>query len=404
MRYSQLGIQTQRSAPSEFRTAGRAYLYRAGYISRSGEPLSLAELAFEKMSSLLAQSDQKLSALFQTLGISSTQITGSRDYYVLYKDAVINMLVCPQCGYSAVRDMAAWDRPSFSNEAIGDLEKVFTPECNTIAQLAQFLNIPQQKTAKALMYTRLSDNEFIFVVIRGDHQLSEAKLKAAVGECRLASQDEILNAGAIPGYASPIGLKKGLVAVDELIMRSPNLAAGANEAGYHLLNTNIPRDYQPDLVYDLVMANAGDACLACKTALQAISGEFAGTENEINWQSILIALSEVHHDEKGLLLPIAGSPFFVYLLALPGKTLDTKAAAEEIYQQLTSLHFNVLFDDREERAGVKFADADLIGCPVRITIGERSLLEGMVEVKLRNSSESQQIAVEKIIEFVKQIS
>ncbi len=404
MRYSQLGIQTQRSAPSEIRTAGRAYLFRAGYISRSAETLSLAEQTFERMKSSWIQSDQNFPTFFQTLGISFTRITGSSDYYVLYDGAEHDLLVCPQCSYSAVRELAAWDRSSFSNESIGELEKVFTPECNTIAQLAQFLNISQQKTAKALMFTRLSDNEFIFVVMRGDHQLSDAKLRTVAGECRLATQEEILSAGAVPGYASPIGLKKGLVVVDELVIRSTNLAAGANEVSYHLLNTNIPRDYQPDLVKDLAMANPGDACPDCKTGLQARSGELAAADNEINWLTILIAMSEIHHDEKGLLLPAAGSPFFVHLLALPGKTLDTKTTAEEIYQKLTKLNFTVLFDDRDERAGVKFADADLIGCPLRITIGERSLLEGMVEVKLRNSSESQQIAVEKIIEFVKQIS
>lgn len=404
MRYSQLGIQTQRSAPSEIRTAGRAYLYRAGYISRSGEPLPLAQQTFERIKTTWIQSGQNFPAFFQTLGIPFSRITGSSEYFVLYDGAEKDLLVCPQCSYSAVRELAAWDRPSFSKEAVGELEKVFTPECNTIAQLAQFLNIPQQKTAKALMFTRLSDNEFIFVVMRGDHQLSDAKLRAAAGECRLAAPEEILSAGAVPGYASPIGLKKGQVLVDELVMRSPNLAAGANEAGYHLLNTNIPRDYQPDLVSDLAMASAGDACPVCKTPLQAENGELVITGNEINWLPILTAMSEIHHDEKGLLLPAAGSPFFVYLLALPGKTLDTKTAAEEIYQKLTELNFTVLFDDREERAGVKFADADLIGCPLRITIGERSLLEGMVEVKLRNTSQSQQIVVEKLIEFVKQLS
>lgn len=143
------------------------------------------------------------------------------------------------------------------------MEKVLTPECPTIEALAIFLNIPKEKTAKALMFTRTTDGKFIFVVVRGDMTLSEAKLKNAVDEVRLATPEEIAKSGAAAGYASPIGLKDALIVVDDLIPQSPNLVAGANETGYHLLHTNCGRDYTPELVADLVLANAGDACSNC---------------------------------------------------------------------------------------------------------------------------------------------
>ena len=117
------------------------------------------------------------------------------------------------------------------------------------------------------MYTRTSDNQFIFVVVRGDMTLSEAKLKNAVGEVRLATADEITNAGAVAGYASPVRLKNALIIVDDLIPQSPNLVAGANDAGYHLLNTNYERDYSASIVTDLTLANQNDSCIKCGSPL-----------------------------------------------------------------------------------------------------------------------------------------
>jgi prolyl-tRNA synthetase len=281
------------------------------------------------------------------------------------------------------------------------LEKVLTPECHTIETLANFLNIPKEKTAKALMYTRLNDNRFIFVVVRGDMQLSEAKLKQHVGEVRAASAEEIERSGAVAGYASPIGLQDALIVVDDLIPQSQNLVAGANESGYHLRNTNYGRDYSAEIIEDLIQAKAGDTCINCGKLLSVLATINLATRKNYHLENILLALAETYHDSKGLTLHHPAAPFDVYLMHLPGKELDTRTKAEEIYDSLQNAGISVLFDDREERAGVKFNDADLVGLPIRVTVGEKGLKEGMVELKPRIEKENQLVSVDYIIEKTK---
>jgi prolyl-tRNA synthetase len=292
------------------------------------------------------------------------------------------------------------------------MEKVLTPDCNTIESLANFLNIPKEKTAKALMYTRLSDGKFIFVVVRGDMQASEAKLKTQVGDIRAATVEEIIQEGAVPGYASAIGLalsrveglEEALIVVDDLIPQSVNLVAGANEAGYHLKNTNYGRDYSAEIIADLIQAKEGDACIQCGNPLSVLPAIVLGDRNPLqgtgghpNAENILLALAETYHDAKGLTLPSPTAAFDVYLMHVPGRELDTRATAEELYNALQSAGKSVLFDDRDERAGVKFNDADLIGCPVRVTVGEKGLKEGMVELKRRTSKENRLVPLSGLV-------
>jgi len=280
------------------------------------------------------------------------------------------------------------------------LEKVLTPNCHTIEALADFLGVPKTKTAKALMYTRLADGKFTFVVVRGDMQLSEAKLRNQVGDIRTATLEEIQASGAAAGYASPVGLTNALIVVDDIIPPSQNLVAGANEVGYHLKNTNYGRDYSAQIVEDLVQASAGDLCKNCGSPLTVRSALSLATRKEYELQNILLALAEAYHDAKGCTLPHPAAPFDVYLMHIPGKELDTRAKAEEIYNILQKEDVSTLLDDRDERAGVKFNDADLIGCPFRITVGEKALKEGMVELKPRKEKDNQLIAIDAIRERI----
>ena len=253
------------------------------------------------------------------------------------------------------------------------------------------------------MYTRVSDGKFVFVVVRGDMQLSEAKLKSQVGDVRAATAEEILNAGAAAGYASAIGLKDALIVVDDLIPLSQNLVAGANEVGYHLENTNYGRDYSTEIVTDLIQAKEGDACINCGNPLSVLSAIKLASHTEYDFENILLALAETHHDDKGLTLPHPTAPFDVYLMNVPGKELDTRAKAEEIYHSLQSAGISVLFDDRDERAGVKFNDADLIGCPIRVTVGEKALKEGKTELKQRTGKEILLISFENLIQQIQSL-
>jgi prolyl-tRNA synthetase len=222
--------------------------------------------------------------------------------------------------------------------------------------------------------------------------------------------------GAEPGYASPVGLRDVLVVVDDAAAASPNLVAGANEAGYHLLNTNYGRDFSAAVVTDIAAAGAGDACPDCGAPLRvsggvetgnifklgtrytaALGATFLDREGKarpvvmgsygIGVGRLLACVAEEHHDDKGLVWPISVAPFAVHLVVLAGEGSPARATADQLYADLQAAGVEALYDDREESPGVKFNDADLIGVPLRLTVGERSLKRGGVELKPRAGGE-----------------
>ena len=390
MKYRDLNIQTQREAPNNARTEGFSFLVRAGYLTRENVPTQLGQYALDHLGKL-SKDASFLSRL------SLTVLHSENEVFFPIISGSIEVAHCPDCKYTERLELAAFAKFVAIHESPLPTEKVLTPDCHTIEALATFLGVPKEKTAKALMYTRIADKRFVFVVVRGDMQLSEAKLKVHVGEIRVATADEIERAGAAAGYASPVGLRDALIVVDELIPLSPNLIAGANEIEYHLKNTNYGRDYSAEIVADLAQAQAGDACKNCGNPLAILSAMGLATRSELDLQNIMLALAETHHDAKGLMLPRPASPFDVYLMHVPGKEMDTRAQAEEIYNKLQGAGISVLFDDRDERAGVKFNDADLIGCPLRITAGEKALKEGMVELKERTAKENRLVPLQQIV-------
>ena len=400
MKYRDLNIQTQREFPNNARTEGFGWLVRAGYVTRENEMTPLGEHTINHLHGL-ASNPSFLSLLsLPTLG-------NDEETYFPISSGSVEVIHCPTCGYTARKELAQFQKIPFSTEAPLPAEKVFTPDCHTIESLAAFLNVPKEKTAKAMMFTRTSDGKFVFVILRGDMTLSEAKLRNAIGEVKFASPEEIEKSGAAAGFASPVGLTDALIVVDDLIPQSPNLVAGANEAGYHLLNVNCGRDYQPEIVTDLALANTGEACVNCGQPFSLLICNILATRSRdvamqrLYEQNILLALAESHHDDKGLTLPSPAAPFDVYLMHIPGKTMDTRAKAEEIYLACQSAGISVLFDDRDERAGVKFNDADLIGCPIRVTVGEHGLKEGMVEIKNRKGSKITNAKTQELISHIK---
>lgn len=402
MKYRDLHIETQRQPPNSARTEGFSLLVRAGYLTRENVPTKLGEYTLDHLRKL-SNDPSFLFHPFESLRatLSLPTINNDRETFFPIPYGAIEVAHCQSCKYTEQLEFAHIAKTLLPQEEQLPLEKVSTPDCNTIESLANFLNIPKEKTAKALMYTRVSDNRFIFVVVRGDMQLSEAKLKQSVGDVRAASAEEIANSGAAAGYASPIGLKDALIVVDDLIPLSQNLVAGANETDYHLKNTNYERDYSAEVVADLAQATAGDVCSNCGNPLSVLSVISLSTRNEYYFENILLALAETYHDDKGLTFPKSAAPFDVYLMHISGKEMDTRAKGEEVYKTLQSAGISVLFDDRDERAGVKFNDADLIGCPVRVTIGEKGLKEGMVELKSRKKKENRLVPVDKIVEEIK---
>ncbi len=366
--------------------------------------------------------------IFEKLGLDAKK-RDSGGYAFLSEKSGADHIHCTKCAYLDRQAVAQRAKSMLSAEEPRELEKVTTPDAHTIEALAAFLNIPKEKTAKAVFMTAtIKDKEkLVFAILRGDMALSEAKLITALdaSDLRSATDGEILAVGAVPGYASPVGMKNVLVVVDEIIPESSNLVAGANEDGFHLRNVNYGRDYEADIVTDLALAQAGDRCPKCNAALDAVEGanlleitpmlnmkEATFTDEKGKGQPILgvswtldlgrifAAVAESHHDDYGLILPPAIAPYDIHLVWLPSKNVDTQADADDLYLNLTNIGFTLLYDDRDARAGTKFNDADLIGCPVRITVGERTLEEESVEIKFRNKKEKDIVELDDIANFV----
>ena len=348
------------------------------------------------------------------------------------------LLLCDSCGYKANRQVATFRKAvAMSGDAVA-LEEVETPEINTIAALADFLHIAETATAKAIFLMAEMQNDagelyeqFVFAVIRGDMELNETKLTNAIKARRLrpATPEEIQAIGAEAGYGSPVGIdrEKVLLLVDELIPQSPNLVAGANRKDWHYRNVNYGRDYTADIVTDLAAAGDGDGCPQCGAAMRSVRGVEVGNIFKLgtkysaamganyldeNGEShpivmgsygigsgrLMACVIEEHSDEQGIKWPISIAPYQVALVSLAThRTPDVSEAADRIYQELADAGIEVLYDERDERAGVKFNDADLLGLPIRLTVGGRGLKNGIVEYKLRRNDESGELALDGLV-------
>ena len=356
------------------------------------------------------------------------------------------LVICRACGYAANRQIALFNKKTLPTEELAAMEKVATPNSKTIADLASYLNIPEDKTAKAVfMVAKMTEEEtvvekFILAILRGDYDLNETKLTNALkaNELRPAQEEEIQLIGTVPGYASPVGLPgknsymEVLVVVDDLIPQSHNLVAGANQEGYHLLNVNYNRDYTAQIVADISAAREGDDCPKCSKPLSTVRGVEVGNifklgirysdamgatflDNDgkkkpiimgsygIGSGRLLASIAEDNNDEYGLIWPISVAPYHVHLVVLAEKNKDKHVleAANELYQTLQASNIEVLLDDREERPGVKFNDADLIGLPIRLTISARTLSENAVEFKRRDQKEKRIIARKEAVAVIR---
>ena len=354
--------------------------------------------------------------------------TGSHEFMALSPYGEDIVLICPRCGYADNREVATFVRDGPTGEAPLPMEEVETPSTTTIQALADYLNIPLARTAKAVFYTGDS-GRFVFAVIRGDLEVNETKLRKASGETGLtpATVEEIRAIGAEPGYGSPVGVREALIVIDESVRDTPNLVAGANRAGWHMRNTNPGRDYQADVVADIAAAEAGFPCPRCGEALtveraievgnifklgtrysKMLGAEYLDAEGVshpivmgsygIGSGRVSATVVEQHHDERGIVWPVTVAPYEVSLLWIgAADDVDVQQAADRLYDQLTAAGVEVLYDDRPERAGVKFNDADLIGNPIRVSVSSRTLGRGEAEVKLRAADEAFFVTIDEVV-------
>ena len=332
-------------------------------------------------------------------------------------------LVCPSCQYMASQQIARFQRMDLEIEQSAGLEMVSTPDADTIECLAEFLDIPVERTLKAVFLTT-DAGDLIFSVLRGDLEISLPKLVRILGcqSLRPASAAEIEQAGAEAGYASPIGLQvregeasEGVYVIGDLsIELGGNFAAGANKHGFHFTGVNYPRDFQVTQTADIAMAMPKTACPECSEALESRSGfylggwhnrsaafHFSDESGEVRegyagigilyLELILAALIDVHHDNGVMQWPQAISPYDVYLV-----DLRSPQEASMVQATLEQAGLSVLLDDRDVSPGVKFKDADLIGCFIRLTVSKRSLEQGGVEFCCRSGGREEILAIESL--------
>ncbi|MDW4179808.1 proline--tRNA ligase [Staphylococcus saprophyticus] len=314
------------------------------------------------------------------------------------------------------------------HEDLQPLTKIETPNIHTAQELATFLDKPLDEITKSMVFK--IDGEFIMVLVRGHHELNDIKLKAYFGtdNIELASEDEIVNLlGAKPGSLGPVFDKEIKVYADNFIQDLNNIVVGANEDGYHLLNANIGRDFEVDAFGDFRFILEGEPLSDGSGPARFAEGIEVGQvfklgtkysesmnatflDNQGKAQPLLMgcygigvsrtlsAIVEQNNDENGIIWPKSVTPFDLHLITINPKKDDQRELADQLYTQLKE-NYDVLYDDRKERAGVKFNDADLIGLPVRVVVGKNAA-EGIVEVKRRDTGESEEVYVDNLINYV----
>jgi len=398
-----------------------------------------ADLSYEKMYNAYMRIFERCGLNFRAVEADTGSIGGSssHEFMVLADSGEDAIVSCDACRYAANIEKAESPLYSVVSDATAEvLQKVSTPEMKTIADVAAFLNVTADKTVKTLVYA--SDNgELAMALLRGDHELNELKLKNYLGwdEILMASEEQILACTGSPvGFLGPIGLKQEIpVIADRVVQGMTNVVMGANEVDLHYINANRGRDFEVSGFVDIRTVEAGDACPRCESgklemwrgievghvfklgtkyskALNATYLDANGREQiifmgcyGIGIGRTVAAAIEQNHDENGIIFPIPIAPFHCSVVAVNTKDAGVMSAAEEIYLCLEKLGVEVLFDDRDERPGVKFKDNDLIGIPLRIVVGSKGLAEGKVEVKVRSTGEILSLSLDEVAATVKQL-
>lgn len=357
--------------------------------------------------------------------------SGSAEFMVKSEVGEDEVVFCSCCNYAANMEKA----PAIPQEQIKEeyltLNKVETPEIRSIEELVRFFNTTEDKFAKTLIYK--ADGKTIAVMVRGDRAVNETKVVNAIGgaiDFNMADAETVkVVTSAEVGFAGPIGINADMLLVDEEVSKMYNFVVGANETGFHYENVNYGRDFKGK-VGDFRNVIEGDKCPKCGGSLtiargvevghifklgtkysQSMSATFIDENGEdkplvmgcygIGINRTMAAIIEQHHDDNGITWPLAIAPYHVIVVPVVTKDEEQMRIAEKLYLELKKLGVEVLMDDRNERVGVKFKDSDLIGIPMRITVGKK-ISEGKVEFKLRTNSENEVISIEEVIDKVKE--
>jgi prolyl-tRNA synthetase len=367
--------------------------------------------------------------------------SGSHEFCALSEHGESEIAYCLSCSMAATTERASCVDDKADSSEMKEIETVYTPGTKTIAEVASYLSLSEKQTIKALLF-RVHNQEYLYVAafIRGDRELNMIKLVNSLGipEHAIEFADETAMGeatGAVGGFTGPVGLHDCKVVVDSELVGAKNLCAGACKVDHHMINVNYGRDYTGDIVTDLKLIKEGDPCPKCGAPVQITRGIEVGQvfklgtkysesmhayyKDETMQEKVIImgcygigitrtlaAVVEQHHDNDGIIWPMSLAPYQGMITVVNPKDETQMALAEEIYRQLKSRGADILLDDRDERPGVKFKDADLIGIPVRITVGKKAG-EGLVEYKLRKETQasdmSKEDAISSLMSLIRQV-
>lgn len=344
--------------------------------------------------------------------------SGSHEFMVIADSGEAEIVFCTSCDYAANVEKAELFPLEAQEEAMLTKEEVVTPDCKTIADVCAYLKLPVDHSVKAVAYN--SEKGLILCFVRGDHEVNEIKVINTCGviDLEMATEEQLAAAGTVGGYMGPVGIenKKVIVVVDATAMKMHNVCCGANKEGYHFINVNPGRDFTPTYVADIRLIQEGDPCPHCggevskargievgqvfklftkySSALKATYLDENGKEQPmvmgcygVGVSRTMAAAIEQNYDDNGIIWPIEIAPYHVLVVPVNTKDEASAAKAEEIYMQLKKVGLETVIDDRNERPGVKFKDADLIGYPLRVVVGPKTLTEGKLEVKIRKTGE-----------------
>ena len=344
--------------------------------------------------------------------------SGSHEFMVIADSGEAEIVFCTSCDYAANVEKAELFPLEAQEEAMLTKEEVVTPDCKTIADVCAYLKLPVDHSVKAVAYN--SEKGLILCFVRGDHEVNEIKVINTCGviDLEMATEEQLAAAGTVGGYMGPVGIdnKKVIVVVDATVMKMHNVCCGANKEGYHFINVNPGRDFTPTYVADIRLIQEGDPCPHCggevskargievgqvfklftkySSALKATYLDENGKEQPmvmgcygVGVSRTMAAAIEQNYDDNGIIWPIEIAPYHVLVVPVNTKDEASAAKAEEIYMQLKKVGLETVIDDRKERPGVKFKDADLIGYPLRVVVGPKTLTDGKLEVKIRKTGE-----------------
>lgn len=407
----------------------REFIMKDAYsFDKDNEGLDISYMKmYEAYNKIFTRCDLEFSAVEADSGAMGG--SGSAEFMVKSDIGEDEIAFCTGCNYAANTEKATSKLEDAEKEEEKELKKIATPDVRTIEELVTFFNTSNKKFAKTLIYK--ADGKVVAVMVRGDRSLNETKVSNALGgimELEMADAETVLKAtSAEIGFAGPIGLQVDTLLVDEEVTRMSNFIVGANDTGYHYENVNYERDFD-GIVGDYKLVAEGDMCPKCGSPINIRRGVEVGhifklgtkysesmganylDENGkekplvmgcygIGINRTVAAIIEQHHDENGILWPMAVAPYKVIVMPANVKNEEQMNRAEKIYEELKTRGVDVLLDDRNERVGVKFKDADLIGIPIRVTVGKK-VVEDIVEFKLRKNQDIEEVNIEDVVDRI----